>query len=202
MQLNNNLTNDDGTLNQTGRILDILDFFFTLIFAFELSLNIFAHWFRTFINDGWNWCASLSHCFSSTGVSRFDPQHSFHPQQYFPHITICGPFLYFSSCVFLSRGPFHRHHAPARCGRFDFIVVSLSLVALGPLQVPVVVIRSMRAFRIARLFRRIKSLSSIIMALTASIIPVINAYLVLLIAMCICELPQRPTPAIGSPRAR
>ena len=90
---------------------------------------------------------------------------------------------------------------PARRGRFDFIVVSLSLVALGPLQVPVVVIRSMRAFRIARLFRRIKSLSSIIMALTASIIPVINAYLVLLIAMCICELPQRPTPAIGSPRA-
>jgi ABC-type nickel/cobalt efflux system permease component RcnA len=78
--------------------------------------------------------------------------------------------------------------APARRGRFDFIVVALSLVALGPLQVPVVVIRSMRAFRIARLFRRIKSLSSIIMALTASIIPVINAYLVLLIAMCICEL--------------
>jgi hypothetical protein len=58
MQLNNNITNEDGSLNQTGRILDILDFFFTLIFAFELSLNIFAHWFRTFINDGWNWFAS------------------------------------------------------------------------------------------------------------------------------------------------
>jgi hypothetical protein len=92
----------------------------------------------------------------------------------------------FSKCIFRSI-----HLREARCGRFDLIVVSLSLVALGPLQVPVVVIRSMRAFRIARLFRRIKSLSSIIMALTASIIPVINAYLVLLIAMCICELPDR-----------
>jgi hypothetical protein len=57
MQLNNNLTNEDGSLNQTGRILDILDFFFTIIFTFELSLNVFAHWFRKFINDGWNWFA-------------------------------------------------------------------------------------------------------------------------------------------------
>jgi hypothetical protein len=57
MQLNNNLTEEDGSLNQTGLILDSLDFFFTMIFAFELSLNIFAHWFRTFINDGWNWFA-------------------------------------------------------------------------------------------------------------------------------------------------
>ena len=39
--------------------------------------------------------------------------------------------------------------------RFDFIVVTLSLAALGPLNMPVVVIRSMRAFRIARIFRRI-----------------------------------------------
>ena len=34
-------------------------------------------------------------------------------------------------------------------------MVSVSLVALGPLNMPVVVIRSMRAFRIARIFRRI-----------------------------------------------
>ncbi len=61
MQLNNNLANEDGSLNQTGQILDILDFFFTIIFAFELSLNVFAHWFRQFINDGWNWFDSPSH---------------------------------------------------------------------------------------------------------------------------------------------
>ena len=46
--------------------------------------------------------------------------------------------------------------------------------------------RSMRAFRIVRLFRRVKSLRNIVMALTSSIVPVINAYFVLLVAMCIC----------------
>ena len=50
---------------------------------------------------------------------------------------------------------FRECNAPAQRRRFDFIVVSLSLVALGPLNVPVAVIRSMRALRIARLFRRI-----------------------------------------------
>ena len=55
---------------------------------------------------------------------------------------------------------YHESHMLAlawlpRRGRFDFIVVTLSLAALGPLNVPVVVIRSMRAFRVARLFRRV-----------------------------------------------
>jgi hypothetical protein len=87
MQLNNNLTNEDGSLDQTGRILDILDFFFTLIFAFELSLNIFAHWFRTFFNDGWNWFASPSH--SMFGHALFFSA-STAP---FPHIPLYGPLL-------------------------------------------------------------------------------------------------------------
>ena len=56
---------------------------------------------------------------------------------------------------------YHESHMLAlawlpRRGRFDFIVVTLSLAALGPLNVPVVVIRSMRAFRVARIFRRIR----------------------------------------------
>ena len=55
MQLVSGLTNDDGSLNGTGRLLDTLDTFFTIIFAVELALNMFAHWFRDFWNEGWNW---------------------------------------------------------------------------------------------------------------------------------------------------
>ena len=60
MQLVESLTNDDGTLNKTGRTLDLLDMFFTIIFSFELALNMFAQWFRPFFNEGWNWWVARS----------------------------------------------------------------------------------------------------------------------------------------------
>jgi hypothetical protein len=40
---------------------------------------------------------------------------------------------------------------------------------------------------VIRIFGRIKSLKKIITALTASIEPVLNAFLVLLVIACICE---------------
>jgi hypothetical protein len=65
--------------------------------------------------------------------------------------------------------------------------VSLSLVALGPVSMPINVIRVLRAFRVIRLFGRLKSLKNIVGALTASILPVMNAFLILLIVASICE---------------
>ena len=58
MQLTGRLTNPDGTPNATGRLLDSLDMFFTLIFTVELGFTMFAHWFREFFMEGWNWCAA------------------------------------------------------------------------------------------------------------------------------------------------
>jgi hypothetical protein len=78
--------------------------------------------------------------------------------------------------------------------QLDFIVVTLSLVSLGPVSMPINVIRVMRAFRVIRLFGRLKSLKNIVGALTASILPVMNAFLILLIIASICEPPPTVQP--------
>ena len=70
---------------------------------------------------------------------------------------------------------------------FDLIVVTVSLVALGPFKVPVSVIRSLRAFRVIRLFGRFKGLKDIVTALASSVIPVLQALLILFIIGCICK---------------
>ena len=74
--------------------------------------------------------------------------------------------------------------------QLDFVVVILSLVSLGPVSMPINVIRVMRAFRVIRLFGRLKSLKNIVGALTASILPVMNAFLILLIIASICAPPR------------
>ncbi len=71
---------------------------------------------------------------------------------------------------------------------FDSIVVSLSLVALGPIDMPINVLRSLRAFRVVRLFGRMGALRDIISSLTSAIVPVLNAFLIMLIVSSICEL--------------
>ena len=45
--------------------------------------------------------------------------------------------------------------------------------------------RLMRAFRVLRIFGRLKSVRSIINALTASIVPVINAFFIVAIVMAL-----------------
>ncbi len=71
---------------------------------------------------------------------------------------------------------------------FDFVVVSLSLIALGPWNISPTVIRTMRALRVVRIFRRVKSLRKIVAALSTAVFPVLNAMLVLFIAASICKL--------------
>ena len=72
---------------------------------------------------------------------------------------------------------------------FDICVVSLSLVALGPIPMPINVVRSVRAFRVLRFFGRVGALRDIISALTAAVLPVLNAFLVLFIVAAICKSP-------------
>jgi hypothetical protein len=87
---------------------------------------------------------------------------------------------------------------------FDSVVVALSLVALGPIAMPINVLRSLRAFRVVRLFGRMSALRNIIASLTAAIVPVLNAFLVMLIVSSICQsstsfLPPCPPPARAPP---
>ena len=83
----------------------------------------------------------------------------------------------------------HWFHPFVRNGwnAFDCIVVTLSLVALGPLNFPMNVLRSLRAFRVVRLFGRMGALRDIVSSLTAAISPVLNAFLIMLIVGSICE---------------
>ena len=72
----------------------------------------------------------------------------------------------------------------------DLISISLSIVALFPqvLNVNFSVLRLVRACRVVRIFGRFKSLQAIIAALGASLVPVLNAFVILLLLMAICEL--------------
>ena len=55
MQYTDQMAGPDGGLSVMGQRMDMLDRFFTVIFAFELALNMFAQWFWNFWDDGWNW---------------------------------------------------------------------------------------------------------------------------------------------------
>ncbi len=70
---------------------------------------------------------------------------------------------------------------------FDLLVVTVSMIAYfspGGSSGPLKSLRLMRAFRVMRLFGRLQSLRQIISSLTASIIPVMNAFLIMLLVYC------------------
>jgi hypothetical protein len=69
----------------------------------------------------------------------------------------------------------------------DTVVVLLSLLALGPINVPISILRVVRAFRVVRIFGRLRSLKNIITGLAASVAPVFNAFLLMLLVVSICE---------------
>lgn len=68
---------------------------------------------------------------------------------------------------------------------FDFIVVATSLIApfLDENEIPITIFRLLRAFRVLRLFGRLKSIRSIVNALTASLVPVVNAFFIMFIVL-------------------
>jgi hypothetical protein len=75
---------------------------------------------------------------------------------------------------------------------FDFIIVTLALVALGPIDMPINALRVLRAFRVLRLFGRMESLKRIFFALTEAIIPVLNSFIILFLVGSICASPRGP----------
>ncbi len=67
----------------------------------------------------------------------------------------------------------------------------MSLVVIGPLDniIPITIVRSLRAMRVSRLFGRLESSKKILAALSASIIPMCNAFFIMLIVAMICARP-------------
>jgi hypothetical protein len=68
----------------------------------------------------------------------------------------------------------------------DVFIVIMSLVVLGPLEIPSWLVQLMRAFRVIRLFGRITQLKKMTAAVTASLFPMMNAFIILMIVLSIC----------------
>jgi hypothetical protein len=68
----------------------------------------------------------------------------------------------------------------------DIFIVTMSLIDFGPLDVPNWFVQLMRALRVIRLFGRIHALKKMIAAVTASLFPMMNAFIILLIVISIC----------------
>lgn len=70
---------------------------------------------------------------------------------------------------------------------FDFVVVLMGILTpfLQDSPMPVTIFRLFRVFRILRFFGRLKSLKKIIIALSASLAPVANSFLIMFIILSI-----------------
>ncbi len=86
-----------------------------------------------------------------------------------------------------------------RWNLLDLLVVALSLAALGPIDLPMSVLRMLRVFRVIRLFGRMKGLRKMIIACMSSIAPMMNAFLIMLIVASICAPPSSPSSHPPSP---
>ncbi len=69
----------------------------------------------------------------------------------------------------------------------DVVIVLLSFIDFGSLSVPDSLVRLMRALRVVRLFGRVRELTKMISAITASLFPMMNAFVILIIVLSICE---------------
>ena len=45
---------ENGKYARIAKYFDVTDLVFTAFYIIELLLNLFAHWWRPFINDGWS----------------------------------------------------------------------------------------------------------------------------------------------------
>ena len=79
----------------------------------------------------------------------------------------------------------------------DFVIVSISLIDQALTSIPDWLVKLMRAFRVIRLFGRVKALKTMITAVTASIVPMMNAFVILIILLCICACRRRAARARG-----
>lgn len=70
---------------------------------------------------------------------------------------------------------------------FDFVVVMIGVLTMLklPLPGPLKLLRMMRAFRVFRLFKRVQSLKKIMESLARAVPGVINAFVILVLVMCI-----------------
>ncbi len=67
---------------------------------------------------------------------------------------------------------------------------SLALINFPHINHTIIVFQVLRAFRVLRLFGRLKNLRNIVTAISSSIIPVLNAFIIIYLVASICSAPQ------------
>jgi hypothetical protein len=78
----------------------------------------------------------------------------------------------------------------------DVIVVLLSLASLSQSYLNVNVVRMLRAVRVVRLFGKVEALKRVVAALSASVVPMANAFIILFIMISICMRPPYCLPGL------
>ncbi len=80
----------------------------------------------------------------------------------------------------------------------DSFIVVMSLADFGPSStgIPDWLVRSMRAIRVVRLFGRVEELTKMFSAIAASLFPMMNAFVILIIVVSICATPESPRPGL------
>ncbi len=99
-------------------------------------------------------------------------------------------FFTFIFCLELMINAFGHWFTPFVSDRWnilDALVVFFSLVALGPIQLPITALRLMRAFRVVRLFGKLRELKRMLTALSNAVIPMLNSFLMMIVIAAICE---------------
>ena len=104
------------------------------------------------------------------------------------YLNIFFTFIFFVELMINAFGHWFTLFVNDRWNILDALVVFFSLVALGPIKLPITALRLMRAFRVVRLFGKLRELKRMLTALSSAVIPMLNSFLMMIVIAAICEL--------------
>jgi hypothetical protein len=118
------------------------------------------------------------------------------PDSYFgallDYLNIFFTIFFFIELMMNAYGHWYKSFVNDRWNILDTVVVFASLIALGPIQLPVAALRLLRAFRVVRLFGKLRALKRMLTALSSAVIPMLNSFLMMIVIAAICECSQVP----------
>jgi hypothetical protein len=95
--------------------------------------------------------------------------------------------FFFVELMMNAYGHWYKAFVSDRWNILDAVVVFASLIALGPIQLPIAALRLLRAFRVIRLFGKLKGLKRMLTALSSAVIPMLNSFLMMIVIAAICK---------------
>jgi hypothetical protein len=105
----------------------------------------------------------------------------------FDYLNIFFTFFFFFELMMNAYGHWYIAFVSDRWNILDTVVVFASLIALGPIQLPIAALRLLRAFRVVRLFGKLRALKRMLTALSSAVIPMLNSFLMMIVIAAICE---------------